>query len=414
SSPTLAISGGIDSATLATSSLASSGGIDSATLAASGGIDCATLATSGDLRVGSETEGFRFTTEGESDAIETQKDLLLQPAAGAKIIPATMMEFPDDVGDKIRFFSHAYAIGISPFDLDYRSDLYHKWHSDTNEDAMILNGDTGDLTIGGDFHLDTGDFYGPSGSTLNFLSQHGAFEWGTPSDTDIVRLDAGSKILYLDSDISMTGHNLNISGGWIGCTSDVTITSGGITVHDDISSSNGSVGCYGNITSTNGSLYIDNGGATISGNTWIGGDCSALSFTDRCEYPGQSFDALDAIAKIRKIGDENEEWGDLDHDSLPPHLIKSAIRIEKKYRITNQETSQKMAEIPIRLVADREDITDITELLDFVDISPELVPLMKVEYVEEKKTEKGRDLGGMVSVNSKAISQLLNRVKSLE
>jgi len=55
----------------------------------------------------------------------------------------------DSVGDKYRLYSTAYKMGISPNDFDFTTDYFFKWHSDINDDAMVLDGDTGNLTLEG-------------------------------------------------------------------------------------------------------------------------------------------------------------------------------------------------------------------------------------------------------------------------
>lgn len=94
---------------------------------------------------------FWLSVDDQKASIRTNSDLYLDPTnngtAGAVIVPVTKMEFPDFLGDKIRFFSHSYAIGVSPFDLDLTSDRNIKFHSDTTEDLMTILGDDGDVVV---------------------------------------------------------------------------------------------------------------------------------------------------------------------------------------------------------------------------------------------------------------------------
>ncbi len=103
------------------------------------------------LAIVTQTGIFHITQDGPNLVLRSNVDLVLDPTdngrAGAVIVPATMMEFPDFLGDKIRFFSHAYKIGISPFDLDITSDRNIKFHSDTVPDLMVILGDEGDVKI---------------------------------------------------------------------------------------------------------------------------------------------------------------------------------------------------------------------------------------------------------------------------
>ncbi len=96
-----------------------------------------------------DTGFFQIVKEGSKAILRSNLDLYLDPTAngtaGAKIVPATVMEFPDFLGDKIRFFSHSYSIGISPYDLDITSDRNIKFHSDTMPDLMVILGDQGDV-----------------------------------------------------------------------------------------------------------------------------------------------------------------------------------------------------------------------------------------------------------------------------
>lgn len=118
-----------------------------------------------------------------------------------------------------------------------------------------------------------------------------------------------------------------------------------------------------------GNVTIGNGAS--SGNILIGGNCSALSFTDRTpHYTG------DAIVEIKKITGRN---GLIDHDSLP--VCVQVERIE--------------------------------------DIFTDKVKTVKGKKVIEKiktgeETIKERDLGAMISVLTVAIQQLTARIEKLE
>ncbi|MFB3787400.1 MAG: hypothetical protein ACE15F_13630 [bacterium] len=103
------------------------------------------------LAIVTKTGTFHISQDGPNLVLRSNVDLVLDPSdngrAGAVIVPATMMEFPDFLGDKIRFFSHSYKIGISPFDLDITSDRNIKFHSDTVPDLMQILGDEGNVEI---------------------------------------------------------------------------------------------------------------------------------------------------------------------------------------------------------------------------------------------------------------------------
>ncbi len=70
--------------------------------------------------------------------------------AGANVYAVTAFRFVEQQpGDKIYLYYPNYKISISPNDLDVFSDRYIRFHSDTNEDAMVLDADPGDLTVEG-------------------------------------------------------------------------------------------------------------------------------------------------------------------------------------------------------------------------------------------------------------------------
>lgn len=108
-------------------------------------IEASTISFPGDEHV------FYIRRDGGHALLRSNLDLYLDPTnngtAGAVIVPVTLMEFPDFVGDKIRFYSTAYKIGVSAYDLDLTSDRNIKFHSDTAEDLMVIAGDAGDVTV---------------------------------------------------------------------------------------------------------------------------------------------------------------------------------------------------------------------------------------------------------------------------
>jgi len=166
------------------------------------------LSASGSLIVNATTL-IIIKVEDNLAKIQSQDNLRLEPLANAIISMATVVEFDDYIGDRLRFYSTAYKIGISSFDLDYTSDLWHKWHSDTNDDAMRLNGDTGDLYIEGSFYGD--------GSNLTGISFAYTELTGNPSDV----ITAGD---YID----WAGNTLNVSMSWTDITNNpsTAITAG--------------------------------------------------------------------------------------------------------------------------------------------------------------------------------------------
>ncbi len=162
-------------------------------VAATSTIEASTIAFPGDEHV------FFIRRDGGRALLRSNLDLYLDPTnngtAGAVIVPTTRMEFPDFLGDKIRFYSHAYKIGVSAFDLDITSDRNIKFHSDSVEDLMTIEGDAGDVTV------------------KNNLSIGGALQLNI-----FTSLPAGAvgQVIYYDhpSDDNQDGAYVYTSSGW--------------------------------------------------------------------------------------------------------------------------------------------------------------------------------------------------------
>ena len=111
------------------------------------------------VAIGKPGDYFQIYHDGDYAKFLAARDIYIDPTWGglvdAIIVPCAPMAFPDDLGDKMTFYSDSYAIGVSPFDLDIRSDQNIKFHSDTNEDAAVLNGDTGTLGLEGNLGVAT-------------------------------------------------------------------------------------------------------------------------------------------------------------------------------------------------------------------------------------------------------------------
>ena len=190
-----------------------------------------------------ESGVFRLFNDGTHSRIQTNQDIYLDPTdggtAGGKIVPATTMEFPDFLGDKIRFFSHAYSIGVSAFDLDITSDKNIKFHSDTVPDLMTILGDNGDvaikrdLTIGRNFKVggaymfasDTegdklylfGNLYkvSVSPSSLDTYSDR-YFKWHVDSASNVLVLDGNSGRLQLSGPLKLPVYTTLPASGSVG------------------------------------------------------------------------------------------------------------------------------------------------------------------------------------------------------
>lgn len=196
-----------------------------------GDVNAATSAVrASTLALAAPGEVFQIFKQGATAVIRSNVDLYLDPTAngtaGAKIIPVTVMEFPDFLGDKIRFYSHAYSIGVSPYDLDITSDRNIKFHSDTVPDLMVILGDQGDVQArrdlqagrdvisGGIFKFASdseGDklrLYGTlyrlavSSGTLDFYSDT-HFKWPTDSHTNAMQLNGDTGRLSLTGPLKL-------------------------------------------------------------------------------------------------------------------------------------------------------------------------------------------------------------------
>ncbi len=177
-----------------------------------------------------------MSLQGDSFRIESQFDIRLAPTGTAKITAATLMEFDDFLGDKIRFYSHSYSIGVSAFDLDITSDRNIKFHSDTVPDLVQIIGDIGDLIVKHDvesggvykFSADTtGDkllLYSTlyrlavSSNTFDAYSDW-YFKWHSDSNSDAMILDANTGNLTIEGTFTGNGSGLtNISIPWTSLT----------------------------------------------------------------------------------------------------------------------------------------------------------------------------------------------------
>lgn len=173
---------------------------------------------------------------------------------------------------------------------------------------------------------------------------------------------------------------------------------------------------------------LDVSGGVNAATGYFSGDVSADSFTEFCRFPDDTVDALKEVSALRKKDDGLTGWGELDHASLPAALVRSITFPEQKYQITNKLTFEDAAEIPIRLMDNRTDIKDVKELVAAVLFNYEkeneevVLPKEVIDYPEKfdakligsVRIETGRDLGGTVSLNSKAIADLLKIVRDLE
>ena len=218
-----------------------------------------------DYSINAANKKFQLLYDGDHAVIRSNMDLYLDPADGGmasgKIIPVTTMEFPDFIGDKIRFYDTSYKISVSPYTLNITSDKNIKFHSDTASDLMIIAGDEGDVTAKRDlianrdiksggvykFKTDTtgdkiylwGTIYkiSISASSVDFYSDQ-SFKWHSDTRSNAMTLNAdtgrltlsgplklavytsfptgetGDLIYYDSSDDAQDGAYVKVSSGW--------------------------------------------------------------------------------------------------------------------------------------------------------------------------------------------------------
>ena len=128
-----------------------------------------------------------FISITDSDLrLNSNLDIRLNPVGNAKILLTTMVEMDDFLGDKIRFYSHSYAIGVdNPKIFRLQSDRYLYLGSDTNTNSVIIDGDNGDITSERNI----------IGATINAVNQFGFT--GDSLGTKIVLYDGGSDLYNL-------------------------------------------------------------------------------------------------------------------------------------------------------------------------------------------------------------------------
>lgn len=217
----------------------------------------------------------------------------------------------------------------------------------------VLNGNVGINTF---TPQKTIDVSAATGATLRITSTRD----GTWGDQTIK-----GQIEFYGSDTSGSGANVHAS---IKSVSEGTF---GVATSLIFSTSNAGEEAVKRMKIQNdGTVYIGDVAAS-GGSLVIGNNCSALTFTDRTPYYNG-----DAISEIKKISGIN---GLIDHNSLP-----SFVQVHQK-RDVYQES--------IKTVKGEKIIT-------------------KVKIGEE--ITKERDLGAMISVLTKAVQQLTNRIEKLE
>lgn len=205
--------------------------------------------------------------------LETPYDLRLAPTGGAKITAATLIEFDDFLGDKIRFYSHAYSVGVSAYNLDFKSDRDFRFSSDTVSDLFRIY-ETGNVVAKSDVYagaafrfsnMSVGDkayWFGNLYKTYiaaNTLGQQSDryFYWGSDSNTDAMILDGDTGNLWLDGIITGNGSGLT----------DLVYTFAGIqgSASDKISLAAPLYWVDGNTIGIQADYYVKRSGDTMTG-----------------------------------------------------------------------------------------------------------------------------------------------------
>jgi len=98
------------------------------------------------IKFHSDTVEDLFQILGDEGDIVVKNNVI----SGADVYAVTAFRFIEQQpGDKIYLYYPNYKVSVSPNDLDMFSDRYIKFHSDTNEEAMVLDADVGDLSLEG-------------------------------------------------------------------------------------------------------------------------------------------------------------------------------------------------------------------------------------------------------------------------
>ncbi len=173
---------------------------------------------------------FNILKDGSTIILRSGFNIVLDPTLGGTtsgvIIPATVVAFPEGLGDKLRLYGNTYKLSVSPFDLDITSDRNIKFHSDTVEELMVILGDQGDVMVKGTIsagnqvkssqayafiHDTVGDkflLYGTlyrlavSNNTFDFYSDK-HFAWHSDLLEDAMTLDADEGLLSVKGPIQL-------------------------------------------------------------------------------------------------------------------------------------------------------------------------------------------------------------------
>jgi len=159
-------------------------------------------------------------------------------------------------------------------------------------------------------------------------------------------------------------------------------------------------------TLTAGYVLDVSGAAYVSGTIYGAGNISGLTFTDRT--PGSPEDALSEIGAWKVVGDQ------VDHDSLGKCLVFE--KVEKPgFEISNKEGEAYNSVIGAWMSNAKGETTGNFSLaVEDFKAGKELPAEYTVKEVTEIVYEKGRDLSKTVSILSRAVQQLTERIEKLE
>lgn len=157
---------------------------------------------------------------------------------------------------------------------------------------------------------------------------------------------------------------------------------------------------------TSGYVLDVSGAAYVSGTIYGAGNISGLTFTDRT--PGSPEDALKEIGAWKVTGDQ------VDHDSLGTAMVTQAVT-KTGFEISNKEgeSYNTISKITKMDSYNRFSFEFLKAVADF-DAGKEIPAEYMVKEVTKVVQEKGRDLSKTVSILSRAVQQLTERIEKLE
>lgn len=157
------------------------------------------------IYLGSDTNTDSIIIDGDTGNLQIEGDLTTNLVTSTEF-NATTLTFEETVGTKIFLYPPAYSIGISPFDLDFTSDLNFKFHSDTVQDLMIIYGDAGNVAIKND--LTWGGVATGDGSGITNLN----LSWSELTDSPSTVITAGDYMDWSDNTLNVVPIWLNLNG----------------------------------------------------------------------------------------------------------------------------------------------------------------------------------------------------------